>query len=108
MAEANGIYKIFTREEWEAFRETGVFEGSADDRRDGFIHLSTGAQLAETRSRHFGHVADVVVAEVVVRNDEYLKWEKSRRGEAFPHLYRALRRSDVADQHLFRVAGLPG
>ena len=85
------IYKIFRRAEWEKARETGVFEGSADDERDGFIHFSTAGQLGATLTRHFAGENDLILA--AVDSDDValdLKWEESRRGEAFPHLYGAL------------------
>jgi uncharacterized protein (DUF952 family) len=85
------IYKIFRRAEWENARKTGVFEGSPDDRRDGFIHFSTGTQLDTTLTRHFLGEDNLVLAAVDssdVAAD--LKWEESRKGERFPHLYAAL------------------
>lgn len=89
------IYKIFRAAEWAAFMAEGRFGGSADDRRDGFIHLSDQAQLAGTLERHFAGEEGLVVAEVAVADDAALRWEVSRGGAAFPHLYRALERADV-------------
>jgi uncharacterized protein (DUF952 family) len=129
---ANTIYKLLTRAEWEAARAEGVYRGSAHDKRDGFIHFSTAAQLAETARRHFSGVADLVLlaidierlhslpsscpsparGEDTVLHDTALKrgrgsgnsapsplagegwgeggplrWEPSRGGDLFPHLY---------------------
>lgn len=82
------VYKILPRPEWEAARAAGSFEGSAVDRRDGYIHLSTAVQAAETARRHFAGQADLVVLELEADDlGESLRWEPSRGGELFPHLY---------------------
>ncbi len=92
------IYKIFRAPEWAAFQAESRFEGSVDDRRDGFIHLSSSEQLDGTLARHFAGEAGLVVAEVVVAGDPALKWEVSRGGARFPHLYRPLLLADLADR----------
>lgn len=108
------IYKIMTAGEWEAVRAEGVYRGSAQDQRDGFIHLSTAAQMAETARKHFSGVPDLVVLAIDIevleklhtpsgegatvspeeeRRDEEvspLRWEPSRGGDLFPHLYALL------------------
>ena len=85
------IFKILARTEWEAARSAGRFEGSAIDRQDGYIHFSTAAQAAETARRHFAGQADLVVLEVEADElGEALKWEPSRGGDLFPHLYAPL------------------
>ena len=85
------IYKIVPRALWEEAVASGVFAGSAVDRADGFIHFSTGAQLDETAARHFRGMNDLLL--VAVEGDalgDALKWEPSRGGELFPHLYGTL------------------
>ena len=85
------IYKITSRADWAAAHEAGQFEGSALDRRDGFIHFSTAGQAQETARRHFAGQADLVVLEVEADDlGEALRWEPSRGGELFPHLYGTL------------------
>lgn len=85
------IYKILTRGEWEAARAAGRFGGSAVDLADGYIHFSTAPQAQETARRHFAGVADLVVLEVEADElGDALKWEPSRGGDLFPHLYGAL------------------
>src|SRR5687767_13089209 len=82
------VFKILRSAEWQAARERGVFPGSADDLRDGFIHLSTLEQLAGTLARHFAGEAGLVLLEIetdAVRSA--IKWEPSRGGALFPHLY---------------------
>ncbi len=74
----------------------GFFAGSAVDRRDGCIHFSTACQLRETARRHFAGEKDLVLLAVEAEAlDADLKWEKSRGGDFFPHLYRALEVSKV-------------
>lgn len=82
------IYKILSRAEWTAARTAGRFEGSAVDRQDGFIHFSTAAQAQETARRHFAGQPDLVVLEVEADAlGAALRWEPSRGGDLFPHLY---------------------
>lgn len=82
------IYKIVPRTLWELAVETGSFAGSPADVADGFIHFSTAAQLAETAARHFHGVNDLLVVEVESDSlGNALKWEPSRGGDLFPHLY---------------------
>lgn len=76
---------------WADALETGIFHGSALDLADGFIHFSTEAQVRETAARHFGGQTDLVL--VAVSTDSFgeaLKWEPSRGGDQFPHLYAPL------------------
>ncbi len=93
--ERNRIFKIFRPQEWSAFAAAGRFDGSADDIRDGFIHLSTADQLEGTLARHFAGEAGLVVADINAAADPALRWEKSRGGLLFPHLYRPLTMADV-------------
>jgi uncharacterized protein (DUF952 family) len=96
------LVKIFRAAEWAAFQSTGRFDGSADDLRDGFIHLSSEEQVPGTLERHFADEAGLVLAELGVMDDAALRWELSRGGAAFPHLYRPLLRADVV-QHEVRA-----
>jgi uncharacterized protein (DUF952 family) len=85
------VYKILARQAWEQACDRGRFEGVAIDLRDGFIHLSTGGQAPETARLHFrGQAGLVVVAFDAGRLGDALKWEPSRGGELFPHLYGAI------------------
>jgi uncharacterized protein (DUF952 family) len=88
------IYKILARAEWDAAQRVGRYQGSALDLKDGFIHFSTAAQAAETARRHFaGQTGLVLVRLDADRLGAALKWEPSRGGDLFPHLYQPL---DVA------------
>jgi uncharacterized protein (DUF952 family) len=85
------IYKICERQAWEAASREGTFAGSPADLRDGFIHFSTAAQLSETAAKHFAGACDLMLVAVATRAlGDLLKWEVSRGGDLFPHLYGTL------------------
>jgi uncharacterized protein (DUF952 family) len=82
------IYKLLDRSAWDAALAEGVFKGSAVDLADGFIHFSTAAQAAETARRHFSGQADLLLVAVKAETlGAALRWEPSRGGDLFPHLY---------------------
>lgn len=90
------ILKIFRRSEWDDLSRAGSTDGAPVDRADGYIHFSTPAQVAETAARHFASESDLVLVAcdpALLGND--LRWEPSRGGALFPHLYRRLLLSDV-------------
>ena len=85
------IYKVLSRTQWEAAEEKGEFTGAEIDISDGFIHFSTVDQVVETVTKHFAGQADLLL--VALEGDELgeqLKWEESRGGALFPHLYASL------------------
>ena len=85
------IYKICERAEWREAQRDGRYGGSAVDRRDGFIHFSTATQAVETAEKHFAGQKDLML--IAVDADALgatLKWEPSRGGALFPHLYSAM------------------
>ena len=102
------IYKLMTAAEWEAAWAEGVYRGSEQDQHDGFIHMSTAAQIAETARKHFSGVPDLVLLAVDTDMIEKLhapeneggragqsegsplRWEPSRGRDLFPHLYALL------------------
>ncbi|MBB4154236.1 uncharacterized protein (DUF952 family) [Sphingomonas jinjuensis] len=89
-------YKVLTADELATLERDGRFEGSADDRRDGFIHLSTEDQLAGTVDKHFAGVDDLQIAAIDLGSfGGSLKWEESRGGALFPHLYGPLLLEEV-------------
>ena len=82
------ILKICRAAEWAQAVVDGVFRGSPADLRDGYIHFSTAAQVAETAARHFAAQSDLVLVAVdAAALGDKLKWEPSRGGALFPHLY---------------------
>jgi len=90
------IYKILRAAEWQALIDAGETRGSPADEADGFIHLSTAAQMHETAARHFaGEVGLILAAFDAEALGGALKWERSRGGALFPHLHAPLRLADV-------------
>ena len=82
------VYKIMTRDDWAAALKAGVFQGSDDDKRDGFIHLSAKEQIAGTLAKHFAGQKDLLlIAFEAEALGAALRWEESRGGALFPHLY---------------------
>ncbi len=85
------IYKIATREQWDEAEAKQVFLGAPVDFEDGYIHFSTAAQVAETAARYFAGRDDLVLVAVdAAALGEALKYEPSRGGDLFPHLYGTL------------------
>jgi uncharacterized protein (DUF952 family) len=85
------IYKICSQELWREAQRAGRFVGAPLDERDGFIHFSSAAQVAETAAKHFaGATGQMLVAVDASKLGEALKWERSRGDDLFPHLYGAL------------------
>lgn len=97
------VYKICSAPLWRAAERAGVFRGSEVDLRDGFIHFSSAAQVVETASKHFAGQSDLLLMHIDAgKLGDRLKWEPSRAGALFPHLYGDL---DVAA--IMRVDPLP-
>jgi uncharacterized protein (DUF952 family) len=91
------IYKIFRAPEWALLRANGETAGAPVDIADGFIHFSTADQVAETAAKHFAGERDLILVAVEAEAlGDALKWEVSRGGARFPHLYRRLATDDVA------------
>ena len=85
------IYKICPKASWRAAEQSGIYRGSDADARDGFIHFSTASQLAGTAEKYFAGQSDLLIVAVTADAlGSALKWERSRGGELFPHLYAAL------------------
>ena len=82
------IYKICSAAAWREAERQGVYRGSADDARDGFIHFSASSQVAGTASKHFaGQTGLLLIAVDADALGTALRWERSRNNELFPHLY---------------------
>lgn len=88
------IYKIVPASLWHEAEARGAFTGSPVDIRDGFIHFSTVEQLAETAQKHFAGQRDLLLVTVDTTQLD-LRWEPSRGGQLFPHLYGPLPLSAV-------------
>ena len=90
------IYKIFRADEWAALQAEGETPGAPIDVADGYVHFSTATQAVETAAKHFAGAAGLTLlaCDADAMGDD-LKWEVSRGGAKFPHLYRNVRMSDV-------------
>lgn len=111
------IYKILRADEWTKLCADGQTDGAPIDIQDGYIHLSTGTQVAETVAKHFGQESglSILALDSEALGDD-IKWETSRGGALFPHLYRNLLLADVVwqtdlplgeDGHIFPEGVLP-
>jgi len=90
------IYKILRADEWAALQDAGETPGAPIDVADGFVHFSTAIQAAETAAKHFAGAEGLVLLCLDADDlGEDLKWEVSRGGDKFPHLYAPLRLADV-------------
>ena len=97
------IYHMCPAEAWQAAVAAGRYDGTEDDRRDGFIHFSTAAQIAESARRHrAGQSGLLLIGVEADRFGDRLRWEKARNGDLFPHLYGPLSPNEVA-----RIETLP-
>jgi len=82
------VFKIVATEAWRAASHAGQFDGAEIDRLDGFIHLSTASQAAETAAKWFAGRDDLTLVAVGAEAlGAALRWEPSRGGALFPHLY---------------------
>ncbi|GHC80169.1 DUF952 domain-containing protein [Limoniibacter endophyticus] len=83
------IYKITERDAWALAQESGSFDGSPVDLQDGFIHFSTATQVKETAAKHFAGQTNLVLLAIdsLCLDQDALRYEPSRGGALFPHLY---------------------
>ena len=88
------VYKIVPAPQWREGEQAGTFRGSQVDALDGFIHLSSAEQISGTAARHFGGAADLLLVAVRAASLD-IRWEPSRGGDVFPHLYGALPMASV-------------
>ncbi|MEM8554407.1 MAG: DUF952 domain-containing protein [Pseudomonadota bacterium] len=92
------IYKIFRAGEWATLQAESSTLGAPIDLADGYIHFSTAEQVRETAAKHFADADDLVLAALDADTlGDALKWEPSRGGALFPHLYRALKLDEVTE-----------
>ena len=90
------IYKIFRKDEYAEFESKGQTSGAPIDLSDGYVHFSTGEQVAETAAKYFAGVEGLMLLAVDAdKAGDALRWEVSRGGAEFPHLYRKLMASDI-------------
>ena len=98
------IYKICPRALWQEAERDRAFRGAPVDLADGYIHFSTAGQVRETAARHFAGQDDLVLVAVeAAALGPALKWERSRGGALFPHLYGDLRLHSVRSVESLRL-----
>ncbi len=91
------IYKVLSEAEWNQAKHQGQFDGSGVYLHDGYIHFSTATQVRETAAKHFSaHHGLVLLAVDTERLGSGIRWEPSRGGALFPHLYESMSLSAVA------------
>lgn len=91
MTRPTTAFKVLTAQQWAAFERERVFRGAPVDVEDGYIHLSTAAQLDATIARYFADQSELMIAEVdLIRFGDAVRWEPARGGQLFPHLYTEL------------------
>ena len=97
-------FKILTAAQWASFAAENLFDGSPDDRADGFIHLSTADQVDGTIAKHFSGHSNLVIAEIeLARLGDMVRWEPSRGGQLFPHIYGVLTMDAVVGTQAVRT-----
>lgn len=96
------VYKICLETDWEQASAAGIYEGSSDDKRDGFIHFSMKTQVEKTLEKHFAGQQGLILLAIdtTCLESEKLKYEGSKKGEKYPHLYGSLNPSAVISRHL--------
>jgi uncharacterized protein (DUF952 family) len=97
-------YKLLDLPAWQEWKASGVFTGSPDDARDGFVHLSTATQTAATAAKYFATTDPLVLAMVdLAAVRETLKWEESRGRALFPHVYGPIPFAAVSGHSVLRM-----
>lgn len=91
------IYKILTDDQWRNLEQLGEIPGAPVDIADGFVHFSTADQVAETLSKHFAGLSGLWLLTYDTVAMDALKWEPSRGGALFPHLYAPLSTEGLID-----------
>ena len=101
MTDERVVYKILSNEDAARFRASGTFAGSPLDLRDGYIHLSTATQLRQTLALHYKGARDLAVLaiDLAAVPAEAVRWEPSRGGQLFPHLYAELPWASVVETY---------
>jgi uncharacterized protein (DUF952 family) len=95
------LYRLMDQQSWLHAKRSGVFEGSMDDIRDGYIHFSTANTVRETARRYYADIPALMLLSVQAKElGAALKWEPARGGVLFPHLYAPLNMAHVLDAKL--------
>ena len=97
-------YKLLTEDQWAAWKEAGTFTGAPVDLADGYIHLSTREQARETAEKWFADVDPLILVMVdLPALGDTVRWEPSRGGALFPHIYGTIPMSAVSGNSRLRL-----
>ena len=92
------VFKIIEKEEWQNAKQTGTYNGSDNDKKDGYIHFSEEDQVPETLKKHYPNKENLILLKVNAFKLEHLLWEQASNGDMYPHLYSALDIKNVVDE----------
>ncbi len=93
------IFKIVDKEEWQKAKQTGTYNGSDNDKKDGYIHFSEEDQVPETLKNHYLNKENLILLRVNAFKLEHLLWEQASNGDMYPHLYAPLNINTVAGEY---------
>tara|TARA_B100001173_G_scaffold186672_1_gene161120 strand:+ start:290 stop:661 length:372 start_codon:yes stop_codon:yes gene_type:complete len=92
------IYKIIDKEEWVKAKQTGIYNGSEKDKKDGYIHFSEEDQVPETLKKYYQNIENLILLKVNAFKLEHILWEQASNGDMYPHLYSPLDIKNVEDE----------
>ena len=92
------VFKIIEKEEWQNAKRTGTYNGSDNDKKDGYIHFSEEDQVPETLKKHYPNKENLILLKVNAFKLEHLLWEQASNGDMYPHLYSPLDIKNVVDE----------
>ena len=92
------VFKIIEKEEWLKAKQTGTYDGSDNDKKDGYIHFSEEDQVSETLKKHYAKKENLILLRVNAFKLEHLLWEQASNGDMYPHLYSPLDIKNVVDE----------
>ena len=92
------IFKIIDKEDWQKAKQTGIYDGSDKDQKDGYIHFSEEDQVPETLNKYYKNKENLILLKVSAFKLEHLLWEQASNGDMYPHLYSPLDTKNVEDE----------
>ena len=93
------IFKITDKDEWQKARQTGIYNGSDKDKKDGYIHFSEIDQVPETLKKYYKNKENLILLKVNAFKLEHLLWEQASNGDMYPHLYSPLDIKNVDEEY---------
>jgi len=92
------IFKIIDKEDWQKAKQTGIYDGSDKDQKDGYIHFSEEDQVSETLNKYYKNKENLILLKVNAFKLKHLLWEQASNGDMYPHLYSPLNIKNVEDE----------